>query len=411
MTARWQWAIRLLTRRIWFRAALFSLLSVGLALLAAAVAPIIPYEIGATIGADAVDNILSILASSLLAVTTFSLGAMVSAFSGASSTITPRATELLVQDPTAQNALSTFLGGFLFAIVGICALSTGLYGQSGRVVLFIGTIGMILVIAVTLLRWIEHLSSFGRVADSIARVEKVACRAAEEAGFAVRLEAEAAEAPDPSHCIAARSIGYVAHVDIPALRSIAKHRGGTIHVLAMPGAFVTPAAALAWCEGGEAPDADAIAKAFTLDHQRQFDQDPRFGLVVLSEIASRALSPAVNDPGTAIAVLGSGVRVMNAILAASRGREPDEGGHPVLLPGLALADLIDDLFEPIARDGAGLIEVQIKIQRSLAQLAALAPEAAELIRARAALFAQRGHARLAHQEERSRLAHAVGRID
>ena len=46
-----------------------------------------------------------------------------------------------------------------------------------------------------------------------------------------------------------------------------------------------------------AEDAEAIAATFVIGGSRVFDQDPRFGLLVLSEIASRALSPAVNDPG------------------------------------------------------------------------------------------------------------------
>lgn len=407
MTARWQWAMRVLTRRIWFRAAIFSLFSVLLALLAAWVAPFVPYEISTKIGSEAVDNVLTILASGLLAVTTFSLTAMVSAFSGASSTITPRATELLVQDSTAQNALSTFLGGFLFSIVGICALSTGYYGQSGRVILFAGTVVMIVIIVATLLRWIEHLSSFGRVADSISRVEKVACRAATEAGFAVRLDARSTGLPDRDRGIAAPEIGYVTHIDLPALRKIAQREECTIHVLAMPGSFVTPAAMLAWQEGGGAPCAGEIAGAFAIDHDRQFDQDPRFGLVVLSEIASRALSPAINDPGTAISVLGAGVRVLDAILRNSREREEDD--RCVRLPGLALPDLLDDLFEPIARDGGGMLEVQIKLQRSLAQLGALSPEAARILRRRAARLAERARDRLDDPADRARLDEASGR--
>ena len=47
---------------------------------------------------------------------------MISAFSGAAAGTTPRATQLLVDDPTSQNALSTFLGSFVFSIVGIIAL-------------------------------------------------------------------------------------------------------------------------------------------------------------------------------------------------------------------------------------------------------------------------------------------------
>ncbi|WP_305804424.1 DUF2254 family protein [Stenotrophomonas sp. YIM B06876] len=41
--------------------------------------------------------------------------------------------------------------------------------------------------------------------------------------------------------------------------------------------------------------------------QRSLDQDPRFGLLVLGEVASRALSPAINNPCTAIDVIGRAV--------------------------------------------------------------------------------------------------------
>lgn len=377
MTSRWRWVVRLLFRRIWFRAALFSLSSVALALLAAFVAPFIPYDISTKIGSDAVDNILGILASSMLAVTTFSLTAMVSAFSAASGAITPRATQLLVEDSTAQNALSTFIGAFLFSIVGICALSTGIYGKSGRVILFIGTILVIAIIVFTLLRWIGHLSSFGRVGDTIDRVEKVAKAAIDRSGYTVAVTPRDTTRSIGSHPVFSEKIGYITHIDLRALDDIACRLGCTIHVGAMPGAFVTTSREIAWLDKDDADSDAEIRGAFTFDHHRQFDHDPRLGLVVLSEIASRALSPAVNDPGTGIAVLGSGVRVMAALL--DEGRPGGSGSPRVRLPDLAIADLLDDLFRPIARDGAGIVEVAVKLQRSLAEIATMAPVAHGLL--------------------------------
>ena len=41
-----------------------------------------------------------------------------------------------MEDRTAQNVLSTFIGSFLFSIVGIVVLKAGAYGDRGRVVLF-----------------------------------------------------------------------------------------------------------------------------------------------------------------------------------------------------------------------------------------------------------------------------------
>ncbi|PTM87755.1 DUF2254 family protein [Mycoplana dimorpha] len=124
MTSKLTWWLLQIARRIWFRAALFSVLAVATALLAIFVSPWIPADLPAKIGADAVDNILGIIASSMLTVTTFSLSTMVSAYSAASSNVTPRATRLVMEDSTTQNALATFVGSFLFSLAGIITLTT-----------------------------------------------------------------------------------------------------------------------------------------------------------------------------------------------------------------------------------------------------------------------------------------------
>ena len=149
MIARWRWALARLTKSLWFRASLFSLLGIATALIAIFFKGFVPASLPTQIGADAVDKILGIIASSMLAVTTFSLSTMVSAYSAASSGVTPRATTLVMEDSTTQNALATFIGSFLFSLVGIIALSTGAYGAQGRVVLFTVTIGVVILIVYT----------------------------------------------------------------------------------------------------------------------------------------------------------------------------------------------------------------------------------------------------------------------
>lgn len=383
MNSRWQWLLRLLVRRIWFRAALFSIFSVALALLAAFVAPFVPYDISTKIGSAAVDNILGILASSMLAVTTFSLTAMVSAFAGAANTITPRAAQLLAEDSTAQNALATFLGAFLFAIVGICALSTGIYGEAGRVILFVGTMLVIAIIVFTLLRWIEHLSSFGRVGSTIERVEKATIAAIERSGFGLSMTVTRGQSEADSSAVRADKIGYITHIDFSTLREFARHQKTSVRLLVTPGTFITPLGGrglASWDGEGKPEQQEAVRAAFTIEHHRQFDHDPRFGLIVLSEIASRALSPGVNDPGTAIAVLGSGVRVLATFLHTTVNRERNKAeSMGVVMPDLLFADLLDDLIQPIARDGAGVVEVAIRLQRALGEFAAMFPLAREVI--------------------------------
>lgn len=163
MISKWQWLLTQLTRTLWLRASLFAVLAIVTALIAIPAQSLIHSPLPFEIGAEAVRGILNILASSMLAVTTFSLSVMVSAYAAASSSATPRATQLVRQDTTTQNVLATFIGSFLFSLVGIIALSTDIYGENGRLILFTVTIGVIILIVVTILRWIEHLSLLGRL--------------------------------------------------------------------------------------------------------------------------------------------------------------------------------------------------------------------------------------------------------
>lgn len=365
---RWRLWLRRIARRIWFRAAVISLLSVVLALASAGLAPLIPYEFSLKIGSDAVDNILTILASSMLAVTTFSLTAMVAAFSRAAQQVTPRATQLLIEDKTAQNALSTFLGAFLFAIVGIIALSTGIYGAQGRVILYIGTILLIAWIAFTLLRWIDALTQFGRIENAIQRIEAAAVRAIHRRSGPVLLVGEPDLSPPPdAPIIAAPATGYITIIDRAALGSCAKGANVLVTICAPTGHFVSRGHALAWTNKSVDEEcAEAMGAAFAIEEERTFEDDPRFAMVVLAEIGSRALSAAVNDPGTAIAALNAGQRVLEA-LADMEAKQPE--CELVVDPPLSLADMTTDLILPIARDGAAIAEVGARLQHMLGAIA------------------------------------------
>ena len=87
---------------------------------------------------------------------------------------------------------------------------------------------------------------------------------------------------------------------------------------------------------------------------------PRFGLIVLSEIASRALSPAVNDPGTAFE---RHWHARPAVCPVERAVAPVEHRAAALpaydhveVPELSFRDMFDDAFTGIARDGAATVE-------------------------------------------------------
>ena len=376
MRSRTAWLLKRARRQIWFRAAAISLFAVIVAVTAGWLGRHIPYRFTGDVGQDAVGTVLGIIASSMLAVTTFSLTAMVSAYGAATQLATPRATQLLVSDPTSQRSLSTFLGAFIFSIVGIIGLQTSLYGGQGRVVLLIATVLLIALVVVTLLRWIAHLAGFGRMADVIDRVEDAASGAMARFAYDPYLGGETFETAkiDEARPLAAKAIGYVTHVDVAAIEAVAAAHGVVVHVDAIPGTLVRPSRPLARLSGGAVTD-DAIAAlvgAFTVERHRSFDNDPRLGVIALSEIASRALSPATNDPGTAIEVLNALLRTMSHLPAD---RQPPIRFPHVRVSRPTIDDMLDDAFLPMIRDGAHVGEVALRALTVLAALRASLPHA------------------------------------
>ncbi|HBS79647.1 MAG TPA: DUF2254 domain-containing protein, partial [Pseudomonas sp.] len=86
--------------------------------------------------------------------------------------------------------------------------------------------------------------------------------------------------------------------------------------------------------------------------------------------------PAMNDQGTAVDVIGRGVRVLSHL---SRPTPPEDPKFDrVFAPGLSVADMLDDFFTPIARDGAAVVEVGIRLQQALASLGRLGDAAITL---------------------------------
>ena len=368
----WRLALRRVTERIWSRLAAYALAAVAVALAAGFAGRLVPDAAPADLGQGSVETLLQIVATSMLAVTTFSLTAMISAYSSAALIGTPRATQLLVQDRTSQNALSSFLGAFVFAIVGLAALSTGYYGEQGRVVLYAGTLVVIALVVVTLLRWIQHLIDFGRMKDILDRVED----AARDAGCANARTPHlggvaAVPVPPLAREVDADRAGIVTAVHVDVLGRLADQHGLRIHVRARPGSAVARGETLAAVEGDLPGEARAeLREAFLIERHRTFEQDPRLGMVALAEIGSRALSPSTHDPGTAIEALGAMQRVLTAALTT----EPDGGtGHArVHVPAVPLAELLEDGLRPVARDGAGIVEVALRLQRVVAGLLPLA---------------------------------------
>lgn len=362
-----------LRERLWLKPLVFGVLSVGASLIAKLIENTAAVGYAPFIRVDTLETLLEIMASSMLVIATFAVGAMVAALASASDNATPRSFPLVMSDDRSQNALSAFIGAFIFSIVALIALKSGFYGDGGRFVLFIVTLLVFTLVVLTFVRWVDSIARLGRLANTIDKVEKVSA-----AAIARRREAPIFGASPVSGRIAsgrpvfAPSIGYVQRIDFERLQEIAEAHRCRIRVAALPGALASvakPLAHVAVEDGAEDVEFEGIVEAFCLGENRVFDDDPRFGLIVLAEVASRALSPAVNDPGTAIGIIGSMLRLLACWTEPAGSNASAVHYDRIEVAALEIDDLIDDAFTSVARDGAGTVEVAVRLQKAFGTLA------------------------------------------
>lgn len=359
--------------RLWIKPLVLCVLSIAGAFIATLVDDTGLSRVLPTVNLESVETLLSIMASSMLVIATFAVGSMVAAYASASAGATPRSIPLVIADDVTQNALSAFIGAFIFSIVSLIAVQNDMFGSAGLFTIFVFTLLVFTIVIITFVRWVDRIARLGRVVNTIEQVEKAAGDALNRRRHAPTLGALAVsvhQAEEKGVCVYSSTVGYVQHIDLETLQSRAEAINCHVMVAALPGTFVSTSRPLLRIEGGETFNSDAFSSAFTIGPNRTFEDDPRFGLLALSEIADKALSPGINDPGTAINVIGTMVRLFTLWQSPL---EKDKllliAYNRVSVPKLVIDDLFDDAFTAIARDGAGIVEVSIRLQKAFCALA------------------------------------------
>jgi uncharacterized membrane protein len=116
---------------------------------------------------------------------------------------------------------------------------------------------------------------------------------------------------------------------------------------------------------------DLIA-AFDIGPTRTMQQDVEFGIIQIVDIALRAMSPAVNDPSTAISCVDQLSRIM--ILWISRMPPPSHYYAPphvlrLFVPWINFDGLLDTAFEQIRHYAAADIAVSLRLLRAFHDIA------------------------------------------
>jgi uncharacterized membrane protein len=216
--------------------------------------------------------------------------------------------------------------------------------------------------------------------------------------------------------------GYLQTVDVEHLADLAAATGHSVQLVTLVGDYVTAGALVGWCwrrnatgDGQAAADSGVLQRALKHVHigfERTLQQDARFGLRQMVDIALRALSPAINDPYTAIQVVHH-VSAVESVLA-SRALPDDvhrdsSGELLVLLPYPSFATYLTVGCSQIRRYGCREPLVLAALLQLLSAVAQNCMDASRraAVRAQIDLVVRASERELTEQSDRAMVARAA----
>lgn len=174
--------------------------------------------------------------------------------------------------------------------------------------------------------------------------------------------------------------GYVRYVDGERLLRVAKAERFTVHVLRRVGHFAPAGVPLMTVskEDRLSPEiVEELCQAFDFGPTRTLQQDVEYGILQIVDIALKAISPAVNDPSTAIGCVDQLSRILICFAARdmpSAGLYDPPGVLRVYIPGLGLERLMESAFEQIRSYSRNDVAVTLRLLRALRDIGSTIPD-------------------------------------
>jgi len=327
--------------------------------------------------------IYSAIASGMIALTgiVFSLAFVMIQFSA--STYSPRLVVWIEREPVISHALGIFTATFLYALAALVWVDRN---RSGSV-----PVGSLLVMGALLL---ASMDMFMRLIHLIGllQINRMLIftgdrgRAVIETTYPLReSEALAKESIDLSGLTCTQTLihrgrpGSIQAVNASALVNSAAASAGIIEVAVAVGDTVIETMPVFRVYGAQQPiDEQKLWDGIELGDERTFEQDPKYAIRLLVDIAIRALSPAINDPTTAVQALDQIEDLLtrlgqrNLEIGAYR---DNKGDLRLVVPFPAWEDLVRLAFDEICYCGATSVQVMRRMNALIADLVPHVPEA------------------------------------
>ena len=320
---------------------------------------------GLPVRASSAESLLGIIAASMLTFVGVVFTITLVALQLASAQLSPRVIRTFVRSGVTKLAFGLFLATFAYAIVVIVVEGASSNADVLRLavtlaVLFVLASLVVFVVYVTAtMRLLQVSWVVTAVADETRRAlsinRPVAASYLSAAAPQVNQDPRLVRLKEERDDGRGSQFGVILGVDRERLVQLGKQYDCLLQFLPKVGEYLPTGAVLVAIHGGDGPSDDAVRSCVHLGRSRTMYQDPLYGIRQLVDVASQALSPAVNQPTTAVVVID---RLEELLLRI--GRRPQPTGFFMDTDGVVRlmhteptwAETVDLAFTEIAIYGA-----------------------------------------------------------
>jgi uncharacterized membrane protein len=323
--------------------------------------------------------ILSSIATSIMTVVSIVFAILLMTLTLASTQFSPRILISFVRDRTTQWTLGVFLGTFSYCMAALPAARSQPH-PFVPVATVTGAMLLALVCVAWLIYFINHISqsiSVNHIVDRIARdTEFVIAELMPYPRGTFRAEVRGDVLPTTEgSAVLSRASGYIRYINVDRLIELARNYRVAFQLERRVGQFMPAGVPLLRVSRPERVPVDHehhLVAAFDIGPTRTLQQDIEFGIIQIVDIGLRALSPAVNDPSTAISCVDQLSRIM--ICWIGRAPPPTHYYAPphvlrLVVPWMTFEGLLDTAFEQIRHYAVADIAVSLRLMRAFNDIA------------------------------------------
>lgn len=351
--------------------------------------PLISYSNSAAVA------VLSAVAGSMMTVTGIVFSVMTLTVQQAGSAISPRVVRTFYRDPVVKWSFGIFVGTFTYAVLLISEIDS----PAAPLGMFVGLLLVMLAVG-TFLYMVNHVGQTLRSASMLARVSGATFQSIVRAYPVLTKNQPEPEptVPNPHEgylvCHTGRA-GMVMAVNVKRLDRVARKRKLGTRLLVKVGDPIGPGDPLLSCDR-EPPRmiTRLVVNQIAIGEERAIDFDPSFGVRILVDTASKALSPGVNDPTTATIALDNLAEVLFCF-GSRRLQSPTSSWLSV--PALSWPGLLELALREITYYGSASFQVTRRLAALMDRLHQLPKERHDAIKPHQAELERR--VRASYQDE------------